>query len=208
MGWIESELERAEKERSIRFVVLYGQEPVFPNGGHVDDAMWHGGDNRVRASTVEHGVRTEEEAGLIEVRNRLVRAAARCSKTAAVLGADEHGYHRTLIGKEVPIGDPGKDDRNGDGVIDWPEEPCSPLGDLERDVWYIVGAGAGAPYYSEEPSPWNAYWKGRDDTSAGYRLSSQESVLIFRTEGKRLSLRVINPYGEVIDEVADVMKRK
>lgn len=208
LRWIEEELERAEKEKSVRFVILFGQEPFFPNGGHLDDAMWYDGDNRVRATTFVDGRIREEEAGMIEVRNRLVRAVARCSKTAAVLGADEHGYHRTLIGKDVPVGDPSKDDRDGDGVIRWPDEPCSPLRDLDRDVWYIVGAGGGAPYYAEEPSPWNDYWKGKGNRGDAYRYTSQECVLLFRTDGKKLSLRVVNPYGEVIDEVPDLMRRK
>jgi hypothetical protein len=209
MKWIADELERAQKNRSVRYIILYAQEPVFPNGGHVDDAMWWGGDNTVRAGTFSSGVVTPEDRGIVEVRNELVRMVARYSKVAAVLAGDEHAYHRVLIDRETPLGDVSVDDRNGNGKIDWPDETCSPLPDLRHPTWYITSGGAGAPYYSEEPTPWNQYWKDETTRSDAYRYSSQENVVILRTRWLRgISLRVFNVRGELIDEIGNLMAVK
>lgn len=49
MEWIERTLEEAKTDPTVKFILLYAQEPVFPCGGHVDDAMWWKGDNNLRA---------------------------------------------------------------------------------------------------------------------------------------------------------------
>ncbi len=204
MDWISTELDRAEADSTISHVVLYAQEPVFPNGGHLGDAMWYKGDNSIRAATWEGDSLRAEKKGIIEVRNDLVRLVASHRKVVAVLGSDEHSYHRVRIGPEVPVGDPGRDDVNGDGRISWPGESASALNDLERDTWYMVSGGAGAPYYSEEPSPWNEYWKAAGEGRENYLYSSQENILIFRADRDKISLRVLNRYGELIDEIEDL----
>ncbi len=208
MKWISDQLDRAEADSTVRHVIMYAQEPVFPNGGHMDDAMWWGGDNNPRASTWRGDSLYYEEKGMVEVRNDLARLVGSHRKVAAVLGADEHAYHRVRIGKDVPVGDPAQDDLDGNARIDWPEERCSPLRDLEYDCWYIVSGGAGAPYYSEALSPWNERWFSGDDGGANFRYSSQENILIFQTEGDRISLKVLNPYGELIDEIPDLTSIK
>jgi hypothetical protein len=218
MAWIESELERAEKNRTVRYVLLYAQEPIFPNGGHVGDAMWWRGDNTVRASTFNQGEVIPEPKGIIEVRNDFARMVGRYSKVAAVLTADEHSYHRVLIDRDVPIGDMTVDDKDENGRIDWPDEPCSPLSDLRYPTWYLTSGGAGAPYYAEEPSPWNQHWKQAAvanpssdadlSSSPYYYYSSQENLLIFRAYRRGLTLQVLNAHGELIDEIGNLMQVK
>ena len=208
LRWIEETLRLADEDRSVRYVLLYAQEPVFPNGGHACDAMWWNGDNTVRAGTYRNGRVEREKEGIVEVRNRFARIVARSPKVAAVLGSDEHGYSRVLIGPEVPVGAIPGDDLNGDGRIDWPAEPCSPLSDLSRNTWYLVGAGGGAPYYSEERTSWNGYWREKGDRSDGFYLSSQENILIFHADERGISLRVLNIHGEAIDRVENLMERK
>ncbi|MGD8394801.1 MAG: metallophosphoesterase [Candidatus Eiseniibacteriota bacterium] len=208
LAWLEEELERAEHDPTVRYVILYAQEPVFPMGGHVGDAMWYDGDNTVRARTYRDGRVVPEALGLIEVRNQLVRLAGRYAKVAAVLGSDEHVYHRVLIDATVPVGDPARDDRDGNGRIDWPAESCSPLEDLAHPTWYLVSGGAGAPYYSEEPNPWATHWQHAGDTARFYRYSSQENVMIFHADRAGIGVRVLNPHGELIDEVENLMAVK
>lgn len=209
LQWIEQQLRQAEGDSTVRYVVLFGQEPVFPCGGHIDDAMWWEGDNGVRAYTFSEGKLRPEKQGMLEVRNRLARAVAGSHKVAAVLGGDEHAYYRVRIDREVPVGDPAKDDRDGNGRIAWLEdESASPLADLKHPTWFVTCGGGGAPYYSEEPTPWNRYWQRQADPRKGYLYSSQENVLIFRAEEEGISLRVYNPYGELIDEVPNLMAIK
>jgi hypothetical protein len=125
-----------------------------------------------------------------------------------VLGSDEHAYHRILIDREVPVGDLATDDRNQNGRLDWPAERCSPLADLRHATWYVTSGGAGAPYYSEERTPWNTYGRTMKGGEVFFRYSSQENIVIFRTDSRRLGMRVLNPHGELIDEVADLMAVK
>jgi hypothetical protein len=114
-----------------------------------------------------------------------------------------------LIDKTVPIGDPSKDDKNADGRISWTNgETASPLPDLKHGVWYITCGGGGAPYYSEERTPWTVHWQQQSDPETGFRYSSQENLLLFSANDQGVSLTVLNPYGEIIDELKDLMAPK
>ncbi|MFO8007633.1 MAG: metallophosphoesterase, partial [Candidatus Brocadiia bacterium] len=97
LQWIERTLAEAERDPTVRFVVLYAQEPVFPCGGHVGDAMWWGGDNNLRAHSRQGQRMLPESTGMIEARNRFWSAVSGCRKAAAVLAGDEHEYHRLLL---------------------------------------------------------------------------------------------------------------
>jgi hypothetical protein len=170
--------------------------------------MWWSGDNRVRARTFDGEQMVPETAGIVDVRNEFARLVGRHAKVAVVLNSDEHAYHRILVDRDVPAGVMNGDDANGDGKIDWPDESCSPLRDLRYPTWYVTSGGAGAPYYSEESTPWNAYWKADEKTDLYYRYSSQENMMILSTRGPGLSLKVFNLHGELLDEVADLMAVK
>ncbi|MHC5050622.1 MAG: purple acid phosphatase family protein [Planctomycetota bacterium] len=206
LAWIEREVEAGQADPKVKYIVLYAQEPVFPNGGHVRDSMWHGGDNRVRAFTFHPEPKglVPAAAGLVEVRNRLARLAAAHAKVAAVLGGDEHAYHKVLIDKNVPAGIPKKDDENGDGKL----ETATPLRDLKHAVWYLVCGGGGAPYYSEQVTPWNRYWLEEAKDPSRYAYSSQCNIFLFEAGANGISVEVLNPYGEVIDRIANLMDVK
>jgi len=205
MAWIARELKRAEGDKTVRFIVLFAQEPVIPNGGHTEDAMWYLGDNNVRAYTMRSGSLTPESKGIVDVRNGLIRLVTANPKVACVLGSDEHAYHRTLISADVPLGDPGKDDQNQNWVVCEQGESCSPI-DVLHPTWFITSGGAGAPYYAEEPTPWNAFLK--KVRPEDYLYTSQANILIFRAEGNTLGLEVYNPYGQRIDAIEDLMAKK
>ncbi len=216
MSWIERQLKQAQADPTVRYVILFAQEPVFPNGGHAEDSMWYHGDNRVRAHTYEPdtGRLVPEKEGIIEVRNHLVTLVGRYPKVAAVLTADEHGYHRTLIDSDTPVGVYRIDDPNGNGKVCEKEESCSPLPFMEFPVWFITSGGAGAPYYAEQSTPWNRYWKANPEAceehkeKSCYRFSSQEHFLLFEVGPSSLSMSVRTPYGEVIDHVDNLMAVK
>lgn len=205
MAWIQNEITRAENDPDVRFIVLFAQEPVIPNGGHIDDAMWYQGDNKIRAATFKDGRLVPESKGIVEVRNELIRVVTSSPKVACVLGSDEHAYHRTLISSDVPLGDPQKDDADRDGIVCEPTESCSAL-DIRYPTWFITSGGAGAPYYAEEPTPWNTYLKTHRPKD--YLYSSQANILIFRADGGSLRLDVYNPYGQRIDGLEDLMAHK
>lgn len=226
LDWLEGELEAAESDPTVNYVILYAQEPPFPNGGHSDDSMWYAdleeppageykplaltGDNNVRAHTYdsETGELVPEEKGIIEVRNQFAEMLADSSKVAAVMAGDEHSFHRVLIDDGVPIGDVDADDDNGNGIIGDNGEDLSTLSNLENPVWYITAGAAGAPYYSEELTPWQQYWLEQENPEEGFFYSSQESVVVFDADDEKISMEVYSIKGELIDRVDDLMAVK
>jgi 3',5'-cyclic AMP phosphodiesterase CpdA len=193
LRWIEAELERASAADEIRFVVLFAQEPAFPCGGHLHDAMWWNGDDRIRAYQRDGDEVVPAGPGIITVRNRLWRAVAACPKVAAVLAGDEHAYVRTLITGTTPVGDPEVDDTDGDGVLDG----ASPVATFRYPTWQIISGNAGAPYYHREPTPW-----------AVETYSSQLGYCLFHAEGDRLSLTAWSLTGQQLDHVEDLLAVK
>ncbi|MBD3293093.1 MAG: hypothetical protein GF393_09225, partial [Armatimonadia bacterium] len=204
LDWIKEQLEAAEEDDTIKYVLLMAQEPVFPCGGHIKDAMWYLGDNNVRAHVMRDGELEPEEKGVIEMRNEFAEAIAASSKVAAVLGSDEHAYYRILIDDTVPAGQMS-DDVDDDGVIGEDGEDLSTL-PLEHATWYITSGGAGAPYYAEEQTPWNSYWKRV--YPANYFFSSQENVMIFRANWRGISVDIYNSWGERFDGIDNLMAVK
>jgi hypothetical protein len=225
MAWIEQEILAAEADPSVAHILLYAQEPAFPCGGHVQDAMWYNGDNRVRpwlrvsdarASKAEDRRDLQEPGesliahgqGIVDLRNRLLRAASQSSKVAAILGSDEHSFYRIFISPETPIGVMQLDDHDGDQQLHWPEQALSALPEMDRGVWFLTCGGGGAHYYSAQTTPWNQYWRelGQADLAGegGFFYSSQENVLIFDASPERISLRILNRYGELIDWIDDL----
>ncbi len=191
--WIEQTLAQAEGNPSIRYIVLYAQEPVFPCGGHIKDAMWWNGNNNIRAYTRHGDQVVPEDLGIIEVRNRFWKAVAQSSKVAAVLTADEHEYHRTLITSETPVGVFPADDTDGDGVLD----QYSSHPDFTYPTWHITVGTGGAPYYSREDTPW------RPEI-----LSSQHGYALIHADEQGISLKFISITGQVVDDVPDLMAVK
>ncbi len=162
LDWIKLEVEKAEKDPTVRYIILFAHEPLLPNAVHIKDSMWYLGDNQVRAYVANgDGAPTAAGPGVIEMRNKLIRLACQSPKVAAVLTSHEHAYHRILVNSQVPLGDPARDGQNGVGRIGAPGGSCSPLPDLTHPTWFITSGGVGAPYYSEMPTPWNLYWKKR-----------------------------------------------
>ncbi|KPJ74363.1 hypothetical protein AMJ52_00790 [candidate division TA06 bacterium DG_78] len=209
LSWIIQELEKAEKNPTIKYIVLFAQEPVFPNSVHYDDAMWYDGNNNIRAYTyiMEKRTLVAENKGIIDIRNDLVRAVSHCKKVAAVLGADEHSYSKIMINNTVPIGVPKTDDTNSNGKLGDTGETYSNLSDLQYPTWYFSAGDAGAPYYAEVETPWNRHWKIQNDTEH-YLFSSQDHILIFTADEQKISLTVYNPYGEIIDGIENLMTIK
>ena len=193
LEWIESALNEAESNPTVRYIVLYGHTPVFPCGGHLKDTMWWNGNNNVRAYTNKNGSLVPEKLGIIEVRNRLWRAISQSKKVAAVLTSDEHEYHRTLITDKTPVGVYPLDDTDGDGVLDkYSADPG-----FWNPTWHFTLGTAGAPYYARENTPWKPVF-----------FSSQEGYALIQADNERISLKFISITGQVVDEIGDLMAAK
>jgi 3',5'-cyclic AMP phosphodiesterase CpdA len=194
MDWIRKEITQAENDPLIKNVFLMGHEPVFPNGGHVEDAMWYNGDNRVRAAIAENGRNVKSlDKGIIQIRNEFWEIVSNSTKVVAVLGSDEHAYHRTLITDQTPVGVLPKDDLNGNGILDDGQYSANP--NFKRPLWNIVCGGAGAPYYTQEKTPW---------TDWVHIYSSHYNYVLFTASENTIGMKVYDITGELLDQLDDL----
>ncbi len=214
MAWLKQELAAAEEDATVRYSLVFLAQPVLPNGGRLSGGMWAGGNNTLRPYQVDPATGRLEPVGpgLLEMRNELLRATDRCRKLGAVVSSGEHAYHRTLVGNQVPVGDPARDDKGNTGRLG--PEP-SPLTDLEHPTWFIVSGGAGEPLEAEQAAPWNEFWKliaridaARPPEKRRYRYAAQDNFLVFSTTGDVLTLSVFTPYGDLVERINDLIKYK
>jgi hypothetical protein len=194
LNWLADQLRKADADPTVRHILVMSHEPPFPAGGHVKDAMWHGGDNRVRAY---HRVTGDSivgfPMGIVEVRNRLWELVSGTRKVAAFLASDEHNYHRFLITSRTPVGNMKLDDRNKNGILD--DGVLSPDPAYGSPTWFIISGGAGAPYYTDQPSPWQ---------ESVHRFTPQHHVVLFRSTTRGLALEVYGLHGQLLDRVDDL----
>lgn len=198
MDWIRKQLKAADENSAIKYVVLMGHEPIFPNSAHTKDAMWYNGDNTRRAYMAKDGKNLKAfDKGIVEARNEFWKIVSNSPKVVAVLGSDEHTYFRTLITRETPVGLFPKDDLDGNGKLDDGQYSSNP--DFGYPLWNIMGGGAGAPYYTQKDTPWKDWVK---------IFSSHYNYLIFKADSQKISLEVYNLTGQLIDKVDDLLEIK
>jgi hypothetical protein len=214
MMWLRQQLAAAEEDAAVKYVVVFLSQPVLPNGGRLAGGMWGGGDNSLRPYRVDprSGRPVPAGRGLLDMRNELLRAADAPRKLAAIVGSGEIAYHRTLVGNQVPVGDPARDDKADTGRMG--AEP-SPLTDLIHPTWLLVSGGGAALPDAEQVTPWNTFWRfvEKIDTSTPpekrrYRYVPQETFLLFAATADLISLVVYTPNGDVIERIPDLLKYK
>jgi hypothetical protein len=195
--WIENELDDGQADPLVKYIILLGHEPSFPGGGHLGDAMWHNGDNNVRAYRLsEKGVMVPFTQGILDVRNRLWGKIAQTPKVAVVFASDEHNYHRMLITDTTRVGILA-DDLNGNGKLD--DGRISPDPAFAFPTWFVISGGAGAPYYTRQEAPWS---------KSVVCFTPLAHAVMIRADAGRLSLQVVSEHGQVLDEVPDLMQAK
>ncbi len=195
--WFEREMKAAEADPTVKYIVVLAHEPIFANGGHANDAMWYAGNNAVRAYRAVNGKMTPYGYGIIEQRNRLWETISRSRKTAVVLGSDEHNYHKSLITNTTPVGVPAVDDLNGDGKLN--DGRISPNPKFKYPTWFMVCGGAGAPYYTQEKTPWSGAVK---------KFTAQNNYFIITADDKKIGLEVYNVSGLLLDAEPDLLAVK
>jgi hypothetical protein len=172
MAWLGKTLDRIERDTTIDHVFLTVHTPLFPNGGHVGDAMWYGGNNTPRATVAGKPL----AKGIIERRDDLLRLIQAHPKVLAVLTGDEHNYNKTRLDAKVPIYPPNWD---------------KPKVELKRPFYQINNGAAGAPYYAQDDTPWSSAVSG---------FSTQHAICLLIVEGPRVRLETVNPETlEVLD---------
>lgn len=166
LEWFRNTINTLESDDNIDHIFVTVHTPFFPNGGHVNDDMWYGGENSYRPTVA--GKRVAK--GIIERRDELLDIIVNQSKkTKAILTGDEHNYARTKIGPGTKI---------------YPKKYFAEKLELTREIWQINNGAAGAPYYAQEKTPW---------TDAAEGFTTQNALVIIYVHGKSLKIKVINP---------------
>jgi Calcineurin-like phosphoesterase len=84
LEWLEKDL-MAARSAGARHIFVFVHEPAFPNGGHMQDSLWGGGD---------------PEGAMVRDRFWSIVTKAGAS---AVFSGHEHNYSRTLIDSKTPV---------------------------------------------------------------------------------------------------------
>lgn len=175
LKWLDETLALLESDENIDHVFVTVHTPFFPNGGHVNDDMWYGGNNEFRPYVNGKAV----EKGIIERRDELLDVIVnKNQKVAALLTGDEHNYCKTHITPEANI---------------YPEGWDKPKLELKRSIYQINNGAAGAPYYAQEITPWTPYTTG---------FTTQNALVLFHVEGERIRMEVLNP--DTLDKVDEL----
>jgi hypothetical protein len=173
LAWLEKTVAQLEADERIDHIMVTIHTPFFPNGGHVRDDMWYGGNNQIRPYIAGR----PHPKGIIERRDELLDILVnRSQKTRAILTGDEHNYNRLLLTPKTQI---------------YPDEPYFyPKIELSRDIYQINNGAAGAPYYAQEETPWTPY------VSA---FTTQHALVFFHVNGLDIEVEVVNP--DTLEEV-------
>ena len=167
MKWLEKTITKFEKDKDIDHIFVTQHTPAFPNGGHVGDDMWYGGNNKYRPVIAGK----EVKKGIIERRDEYLDVLInKSTKVVALLTDDEHNYNKVKLSPDVNI-----------YPTDYKYEKLT----RNRTIWQINNGAAGAPYYAQDKRPpWT-------DAVSGF--TTQNALVLIQVNGKKVSVRVVNP---------------
>jgi len=173
--WLKNTLLKLDSDPDIDHIMVTIHTPAFPNGGHSGDDMWYNGNNKIRPYIAGKPVKK----GIIERRDEFLDLLVNKSdKVVAVLTGDEHNYCRMKLTDETAI---------------YPENWNKKKIKISRPLWHITNGSSGAPYYGQEKMPWS---------SSVEKFSTQYALMLFRIDGKKISMEVINP--DTMEEIENV----
>ena len=166
LKWLKNTLAKLQNDNRIDHIFVTIHTPAFPNAGHGGDDMWYGGNNQIRPWIDGKPVKK----GIIERRDQFLNLLINKNpKVLALLCGDEHNYTRMLITDNTPR---------------YPQNYDKPEVKLSRSLWQITNGSAGAPYYGLQKMPWSGFVK---------KYTAQHALMLFDVDGKKVTLRVINP---------------
>jgi hypothetical protein len=176
LKWLEETIDKFENDPNVDHVFVTIHTPAFPNGGHSNNDMWYRGNNKIRPTVSGRPV----EKGIIERRDEFLDIIINKSKkTVALLCGDEHNYSRMKLTNKTPI---------------YPEKYNGKKLKISRPFWQITNGSAGAPYYGQEQLPWSNFVE---------KFSTQYALMLFEIDGKKVSLRVVNP--DTLEEIEEIV---
>lgn len=179
LRWLEETVKKFENDPNTDHVFVTIHTPAFPNGGHANNDMWYYGNNKIRPTIAGRPA----EKGIIERRDEFLDILINNSqKVVALLCGDEHNYSRMMLTRKTPI---------------YPENYSGKKLKISRPFWQITNGSAGAPYYGQENLPWS---------ESVEKFSTQYALMLFEIDGKKVSLRVVNP--DTLEEIEDIILKE
>ncbi len=179
LEWLDKTLTSLSNDQDIDNIFVTIHTPAFPNGGHSGDDMWYSGNNDVRPYIAGKPVKK----GIIERRDEFLNIIVNKNpKVVALLTGDEHNYCRMKLTDDMPR---------------YPEKWNHKKIHLNRPFWQITNGSSGAPYYGQEKLPWSASVE---------KFSTQYALMLFKIEGKKVTLDVLNP--DTLDQIEEVILKE
>jgi hypothetical protein len=177
LAWLEKTVAMFEADSAIDHVFVTQHTPCFPNGGHVDDDMWYNGQNSWRPFVGK----TPMKKGIIERRDEYLDILVnKSSKVLGILTGDEHNFALTTISPDMET---------------YPETGYfAEKLERSRTIYQVNNGAAGAPYYSQEQTPWSDHVSG---------FTTQNALVLFYVDGDSVEMLVRNP-----DTLEEIMRKK
>lgn len=176
IAWLKETVAKLEDDNTVDHVFVTQHTPCFPNGGHVDDDMWYGGKNDSRPFIADKAMKK----GIIERRDEYLDILVNQSKKVlGILTGDEHNFALTTISPDMET---------------YPESGYfAPKIERSRTIYQVNNGAAGAPYYSQEQTPWSDHVSG---------FTTQNALVLFYVDGNKVEMVVRNP-----DTLEDIMRK-
>ncbi len=91
--WLLDLFKKTKRDRKIKHLYIFAQEPMFPNGGHAADGMWYNGGAPDKNSGFDRRY-------VAKRRDQIWAAFVDTGKAVSGNFGDEHHYTRTLITRD------------------------------------------------------------------------------------------------------------
>ncbi len=136
LKWLTETMQKLEKDPAIDHIFVNVHSAVFPNGDHVNGAMWYEGNNAERPKVAGTLVKT----GILERRDQLLDLCVNKSKKfLAFLSGDEHNFAFLHVTPDTPM---------------YPESYPLPKLKLSRSFYHLNNGGGGSAPYAMLATPW------------------------------------------------------
>ena len=179
LKWLDETIAQFNSDSSIDHIFVTIHTPAFPNGGHSSNDMWYSGNNSIRPTIAGEPVKK----GIIQRRDEFLNILINKSeKVVALLCGDEHNYSRMKLTSKTPI---------------YPDHYSGKKLKVSRPLWQITNGSAGAPYYGQEQLPWS---------ESVEKFSTQYALMLFHIDGKKVTLKVINP--DTLEDIEEVILKE
>jgi hypothetical protein len=176
MKWLAETMQRMERDPSIDHIFVNVHSAVFPNGDHVNGAMWYDGGNTARPSVAGKPL----AAGILERRDALLDLCVNKSKKfLAFTSGDEHNFALLEVTPDMPMY------ANGYAL---------PKLKLSRSFFHINNGGGGSASYAMLPTPW----------MSKFQFFTEPPVLaLLSVYGKSVRLKAFNAetFGSICNDV-------